>query len=103
MRRVYAAALICQYVIWGLYLASIIGIYLLGFIVDTLATRWLLITGTEIVVVLSVILSVTVSGMFIMRLVRGEAAMKGWLGLGGALPSLLIVCATFFYFLERFF
>ena len=103
MRAVYATVLTVQYAVWGIYIASIGGVYLLGFIVDTINIRWLLIPETIIVVPVSIILSLLVLAMFAVRLRRGEIPTSHWLGVIGALPSMLIVCATLFYLLGRIF
>jgi hypothetical protein len=103
MRAVYAAVLTVQYATWSIYIASIGGVYLLGFIVDTINIRWWLIPETLIVVAVSVVLSLVVLVMFAVRLRRGEIPTSHWLGVIGALPSMLIVCAALFYFLQRTF
>jgi hypothetical protein len=103
MRKIYTTVLITQYAIWGVYIASLVGIYLLGFIVDTLNIRWVLIPATLIVVALSIVLSLAVCVMFILRQVRGEIQSNHWLGLPSALPSIFVVGAALFYILGGIF
>ena len=103
MRKVYATVLTLQYAIWGVYLVTVVTVYLLGYIVDTLSIRWFLIPETLIVVAVSIVLSLAVSVMFILGHIRGYIPTNHRLGLVGALPSMLIVCAAFFYILARMF
>src|SRR5947209_20104077 len=103
MQTLYARVLTLKYAIWGVYLLTIVTVYLVGYIVHTLSIRWFLIPETLIVVAVSIVLSLAVSIMFILGHIRGYIPANHWLGLVGALPSILIVCATFFYILARMF
>jgi len=99
IRRLYTSVLAVQYGIWGLYIASLIVMYVLGFFVDTVNIRWFLIPETLVVIVVSVILSIAVLVMFIARPVQSGYQF----GVIAALPSILIVGSTLLYILGRLF
>lgn len=103
MRKPYLIILGIQYALWGLYVASLIGVYILGFSVDTLNVRWVLVPETLIIVSVSIALSFTLVVMFIAQRVRRDIPPGDRFGVIGVAPSVLVVCGAFLWFVARLF
>lgn len=99
MRKLYVACRWVQYAIWVLYLTSLLILYVLGFFLDTLSVRWLLMPETVGVLLASIALSVIIVSIFVFQRLIGKTMKTAEkFGLLGALPSMCILAAAIMYF-----
>lgn len=101
MRRVYLICLLAQYALWALYLCSLVILYILGFFVDTVSLRWLLIPETEVVLFVSIALSLVVVATFVFQKIPGKSNENAnEVALPWALPSMAITAGVLIYLVE---
>jgi|SRR6267143_589138 len=94
MRRLYSACLRAQYWIWVLYAAGLAGLYFLGFFVNMLNLRWLLLPATLVVFPVAALLALVIVGIFIYESVRPEGMEQtDRLSFLSALPSMMFLTA----------
>lgn len=103
LRKLYVAALATQYILWGFYVAVVVFVYLLGFLVDTLNIRWFLLPLTLTVVAVGVGLSFVVVVAFTALQVRREGGASARLGMLAPFPSFLIFAGAVLYGVGRLF
>jgi hypothetical protein len=101
MRTVYLICLRAQYTLWALYLFSFLILYVLGFFVDTLGLRWILIPETIGMLLASIALSLVIVAIFVVqRGSRKDIQGADRFRLRGALPSMVLIAATIVYIVE---
>ncbi|HAF15732.1 MAG TPA: hypothetical protein DCK99_18975 [Blastocatellia bacterium] len=98
MGKPYSTCLWVQYVLWISYALSLLILYVLGFFINLLSLRWLLIPTTLGVLFVSIFLSVIVVGIFVYQKVARNVETSDSLTFFSALPSMFILAATIAYF-----
>ena len=103
MRKVYMICVRALYGLWALYLCSLLLLYLLGFFVDTLSLRWILIPETEIMLFITVLLSLAIVTTFVCQRISGNSAeITDRIALPGVLPSMAVLATTIIYLIQAF-
>jgi hypothetical protein len=97
MERLYSVCLRTQYALWILYALSLLILYALGFFIDLLNVRWLLIPATLGVLLVSILLSVMVVSIFLYEKVAKNTQTPNSPTFLGALPSVVILGGTIAY------
>lgn len=100
MQRIYLICIRAQYALWALYICSFVILYVLGFVIDTLSFRWLLIPETEIIVGASVALSLAIVGMFFFLRTSSQRLDSQEVRLRGVFPSMVVLAATIAYLVQ---